>query len=106
MKSVKRTVSQIIKSDIPDSFDWRDKGIVNPVKNQGSCGSCWVFSAIATSESAYAIATGKLIQFSEQNLVDCAIKWLGCSGGWPSNSFNYVIEIQNGHFNSLSLYSC
>lgn len=41
------------KKDIPDSFDWRDKGIVNSIKDQGSYGGCWAFSAIATSESAY-----------------------------------------------------
>ncbi|KAK8892669.1 hypothetical protein M9Y10_029909 [Tritrichomonas musculus] len=31
------------KSDIPDSLDWCDKGIVNAIKDQGSCGGCWTF---------------------------------------------------------------
>lgn len=91
------------KKDTPESYDWRDKGVVNPIKDQASCGSCWAFSAIATSESAYAISTGNLLQFSEQNLVDCAPCY-GCNGGWSDNACNYVISDQNGQFNSEDDY--
>ena len=52
-------------SSIPSSIDWRDQGIVTPVKDQGYCGSCWAFSAIGPVESAYAKATGELKNFSE-----------------------------------------
>ena len=58
-------------SSIPSSIDWRDQGIVTPVKNQGRCGSCWAFSALGPVESAYAKATGVLKDFSAQQLVDC-----------------------------------
>lgn len=71
------------KQTIPDSFDWKSKGVVNPVKDQSSCGSCWAFSSISTSESAYAISTGNLLRFSEQNLIDCSESCNGCTGGWP-----------------------
>ena len=72
----KRSVSnhEIFKrqaSSIPSSIDWRDQGIVTPVKNQGRCGSCWAFSALGPVESAYAKATGVLKDFSAQQLVDC-----------------------------------
>ena len=88
---------------LPDSVDWRDKGVVNPIKDQGDCGSCWAFSAISTSESAYAISTGTLLQFSEQNLIDCTICW-GCMGGWPDQALDYILTTQTGQFASEQDY--
>ena len=41
--------------DVPDSFDWRDKGVVTPIKDQGKCGSCWIFSAVGVLESSFKI---------------------------------------------------
>jgi len=57
----------------PAAWDWRTNAVkvVNPVKNQGQCGSCWAFSAIATIEGAYALETKTLKSLSEQQLVDC-----------------------------------
>ena len=60
--------------DIPASIDWRDLGAVNPVKNQGRCGSCWAFSATSAIESAWYISKNQLLDLSEQQMVDCA--WL------------------------------
>ncbi|KAJ1179153.1 hypothetical protein NDU88_004389 [Pleurodeles waltl] len=77
----------------PDSMDWRKKGnFVTPVKNQGPCGSCWTFSTTGCLESAVAIATGKLLSLSEQQLVDCAQAFNnhGCNGGLPSQAFEYI----------------
>jgi cathepsin L len=88
--------------DVPDSIDWRDSGVVNPIKDQAQCGSCWAFSAIQAMESAWAIKHSKLLSLSEQNLVDCCC--YGCDGGVPSDAYNYVINHQSGIFETEDGY--
>merc|ERR1712071_694076 len=58
----------------------QEKGAVNPIKNQGQCGSCWAFSTVGTLESAYKISAGRLFSLAEQQLVDCDKGNDGCSG--------------------------
>jgi len=79
--------------DNPTSIDWRDKGVVTPVKDQGNCGSCWTFSTTGCLEAHHAIATGDLVSLSEQQLVDCASRFKnhGCDGGLPSQAFEYIL---------------
>lgn len=79
-------------SELPTAIDWRDKGVVTPVKNQGDCGSCWAFSTTGAVESHHAIKTGNLVSLSEMQLVDCAGNFNnnGCGGGLPSQAFEYI----------------
>lgn len=73
-----------------DAIDWREHGAVNPVQNQGSCGSCWAFSSAAAMESAYFIKHGHLYKLSEQQWVDCDDVCLGCNGGLEVFAFRYA----------------
>lgn len=84
--------AQIEVNDVPASIDWRTQGKVGPVKDQGHCGSCWAFSAVASIETAMAQATGTLALFSEQQLVDCSRLYgnKGCNGGLMDKAFDYV----------------
>ncbi|CDW81400.1 cathepsin h [Stylonychia lemnae] len=97
-------IPQLMGDGIPEQWDWRDKGIVSPVKNQGHCGSCWTFSTVGCLEAHYLKRYGQFKNLSEQQLVDCASAYdnHGCNGGLPSHAFEYVKD--NGGISTEASY--
>ncbi|KAK3013650.1 hypothetical protein RJ639_009517 [Escallonia herrerae] len=77
---------------MPPTMDWRKKGAVTSIKDQGQCGCCWAFSAVAAVEGITQLKTGKLISLSEQELVDCDTSGedQGCDGGLMDNAFDFI----------------
>lgn len=81
---------------LPATFDWRTQNVVTPVKNQGSCGSCWAFASVAGMESAMLIADFDKYSvdgdLSEQLLVSCDNTNYGCCGGYMDRVYNYLMN--------------
>lgn len=71
----------------PDSLDLRDRGLVTGVKDQGQCGSCYIFSAVGSLEGVWKRRTGDLWSMSEQQVLDCNTYDDGCNGGNMINVF-------------------
>jgi cathepsin L len=86
-----------VPESLPESIDWRTKGAVNPVKDQGHCGSCWAFAATAAIESHHFLYSGELLNLAEQQFVDCDPQSDGCDGGYAMWAFDYA----HTHFQEL-----
>ncbi|KRX02939.1 hypothetical protein PPERSA_09061 [Pseudocohnilembus persalinus] len=76
--------------EVPKSIDWVAKGAVAPVEDQGHCGSCWAFSTKESIEGFHYLESGEMVVLSAQQLVDCSLMNLGCSGGDPMTAYQYV----------------
>jgi cathepsin F len=91
-------------SDLPKSFDWRDKGAVTPVYDQAACGSCWAFSATEAIESQWFLAGHPLVSLSPQQIVDCdkGRGDEGCNGGDTPTAYQYVMAA--GGMDTMKVY--
>jgi C1A family cysteine protease len=78
--------------------DWRTKGVVTAVKDQGNCGSCWAHSADEAVESFDALKYGSsaLNTLSVQQCTACTYTYNGCNGGWPHDAYTNAIQNRNG----------
>jgi len=98
-KGTPLAASPINVKDLPTEVDWRTKGVVTAVKDQGMCGSCWAFGAVESLESMHAIATGQLTVLSEQQVLDCTPNpeecggTGGCRGGTAELAYDKLKEI-------------
>ena len=73
---------------VPSAYNWCDSGDCTPVKDQGSCGSCWAFSTVGPLESNIEILDGLTKDLSEQYLVSCNSDGWSCSGGWFAHDYH------------------
>lgn len=89
---------------LPKAVDWRLKGAVTDVKDQGYCGSCWAFASTGVVESHQFIKHGQLISLSEQDLIDCSESYEnhGCQGGQTIRSLQYMRD--NGGIDTEQSY--
>jgi len=76
------------------SLDWASRGKVTSIDNQGSCGSCWAFSAAGAIESRRAIAGGPLQKLSKEELINCDMNADGCGG---SNRIDEGLRFASTH---------
>ena len=72
--------------------DWRTKGVVGPVRNQGQCGSAALFGVVDALTSANAIKTGMITDLSMEQIIDCDTDFQGCNGGTVDSVWKYVAK--------------
>lgn len=94
---VPRTKQTVTAIELPTSIDWRQKGAVTPVKNQGDCGSCWSFSTTGSIEGQWFLSGRDLVSLSEQNFVSCDDLFaFGCDGSFSWLAYSWAVDAQNG----------
>ena len=85
-----RFMNQI--SQLEREFNWNNSIYLSPVKQQGTCGSCWAFSTTNSLETFMRKNGYNVTRLSEQELVDCSKENRGCNGGFMHKAFDFIIE--------------
>jgi len=101
--------------ELPSSFDWRDQGKVTSVRDQETCGTCWIFGTTSVLESAVLIGEGAAYDLSEQSVALCADRsWYylyddltdPClAGGWSWLASEVLIK-KGSVFETCNPYDC
>jgi C1A family cysteine protease len=77
-----------VAGTLPSFFDWRTNTSLPPIRNQGSCGSCWAFATVGALECAIKAKDGVTADLSEQWLVSGNAEGWGCNGGWFAHDYH------------------
>ncbi len=86
-----QTLPEVLEgTEAPATWDWRDAGIISSVKNQGACGSCWIFAAVGVLEALILQNEDIEYDLSEQQVLSCVSQGTGCSGGWYDVAWEYI----------------
>jgi cathepsin L len=91
-------------SDPPDSWDWRDRGAIVPVQDQGQCGSSGVIAGLSAQSGGWQIAHGILIALSDKAISQCATSGACDDSFSAKQTYDYALAHQNGHFLSAADY--
>mmetsp|Transcript_63347 Transcript_63347/g.177158 ORF Transcript_63347/g.177158 Transcript_63347/m.177158 type:complete len:668 (+) Transcript_63347:2-2005(+) len=92
--------------DWPAQLDWRERGVVGPPRDQGTCGSCWAFATVGMLEGQVAKMYGSLIRLSEQHLLDCSWSYgnLACDGGSDWAAMSWALQRNGGQVATEASY--
>ncbi len=88
----------------PDKLDYRERGLVSPVRDQGQCGSCWAFASVGALESQTMLGGVREVDLSEQQMLCCNTMQYGCGGGLFDGAFE-VMEQQGAVLESCFPYA-